>query len=189
MNSTDIKNKLLVYLPALRAWVEETVTQHRHQSEAVPVHLFPQFAVCFHTETLSQTRVVKTEQLPVPPLAKLGLSEFADFEHDGTTGYHAITLLNTYFIRPEFFSEEQVHFHELIHIVQWEYLKMDKFVLSYGIGLLQNGYWESPLEIIARNLTAEWDSVKNRSTKPRAFPFIEQEIHALLDKDVLPYLI
>ena len=187
-STTDIKNKLTVYLPALRKWVEETVAQHKHLSEAVPVYLFPQLSSCFNSTTLTQTRVVKTDRLPIPPLSKLGLSKLADFEHAGATGYHAITLLDTYFIRPEFFNEEQVHFHELIHIIQWKYLEVDKFLLSYGIGLLQHGYWQSPLEVMARRLTEEWCSSKDKPAKPHPVPSIEQQVYALLEKDFLPYL-
>ena len=186
MDLTDIKNKLVIYLPALRTWVEQKVTEHKDLSEPVPVHLFSQIAACFSSKTLAQTRVVQTEQLPVPPLSKLGLFELADFERDGATGYHAITLLNTYFIRPEFFNEEQVHFHELIHIVQWEYLKMDKFLLNYGIGLLQHGYWQSPLEVMARTLTKEWCTSQNHSAEP---PSLEQQIYNLLEKNTLPYML
>lgn len=183
---TGIRNKLIGYLPAIRTWVEETVAQHKHLSETVPVHLFPQRTTGFSSATLAKTCVVKTEQLPIPPLSQLGLSELADFERDGAAGYHAITLLNMYFIRPEFFEDKQVHFHELVHIVQWQYLGVDNFLLGYGMGLIQYGYWQSPLEVMARSLTEEWCTAKKQ--KPQAFFSVEQQIFALLKKDILPLL-
>jgi hypothetical protein len=39
-----------------------------------------------------------------------------------------------------------------VHVVQWSRLGVDKFLLSYGLGLLQFGYEQSPAEQMAYSL-------------------------------------
>jgi hypothetical protein len=68
------------------------------------------------------------------------------------------TFKDTVFIQVGQPSEsESLHFHELVHVVQWNQLGVDNFLLAYGIGLLQFGYRESPLEQMAYSLQAQFD--------------------------------
>ena len=54
-------------------------------------------------------------------------------------------------------SDESTHFHELVHVVQWARLGVDNFLLAYGVGLLQFGYQESPLERMAYSLQHDFE--------------------------------
>ena len=56
------------------------------------------------------------DQLPIPPLSSWGLTWFADFERGNFDG---ITPLNTFFMKRDELRNEAIHFHELIHVVQW----------------------------------------------------------------------
>ncbi|HMF24982.1 MAG TPA: hypothetical protein VKG24_23045, partial [Pseudolabrys sp.] len=91
------------------------------------------------------------DQLPIPPLSSWGLTRFADFERGNFGG---ITYLNTFFIRRAELSNEALHFHELIHVVQWRILGPEQFLRSYADGLERFGYRDSPLEAMAYDAEA-----------------------------------
>lgn len=68
-----------------------------------------------------------------------------------------ITYKDTFFIN-QAYSTESLHFHELIHVVQWERLGVDNFLLAYGVGLMHFGYKNSPLEQMAYLLQGRFDN-------------------------------
>jgi len=76
----------------------------------------------------------------------MGLPQFAQFEQ---TPFAGITYKNTYFIRREHSRNETVHFHELVHVIQWDRLGVETFLLTYAKGLIEYGYDNSPLEVMA----------------------------------------
>ena len=100
----------------------------------------------FSGQLLSTTNVVACHPLPVPPLSAMGLSEFAAFERQPMGG---ITYLDTIFVLPNCAGDESLHFHELIHVIQWQVLGPEKFLLLYADGLVKNGYLDCPLEAMA----------------------------------------
>jgi hypothetical protein len=73
----------------------------------------------------------------------MGLAQFEQ------TSFWGITYKNTYFIRHEHSLNEAVHFHELVHVIQWGRLGVDTFLLTYAKGLFEFGYDKSPLEMMA----------------------------------------
>jgi hypothetical protein len=105
----------------------------------------------FSADTLTAAKVVPVDQLPIPPLSSWGLTRFTDFERGNFSG---ITYLNTFFIRRAELSNEALHFHELIHVVQWRILGPEQFLRSYAHGLERFGYRESPLEVMAYDAEA-----------------------------------
>jgi hypothetical protein len=76
----------------------------------------------------------------------MGLMRFADFEHGDFDG---ITYIDTIFLKPTQSNNENMHFHELVHVIQWRLLGPDRFLLSYANGLECFGYRDSPLEAMA----------------------------------------
>jgi len=42
-----------------------------------------------------------------------------------------------------------MHFHELIHVIQWRLLGPDRFLFAYANGLERFGYRQAPLEVVA----------------------------------------
>lgn len=93
-------------------------------------------------------------ELPVPPLSRFGLTQFAAWEN---AEYGGITYLNTFFVTPDFAADASLHFHELIHVVQWRLLGVERFVMAYADGLERFGYRESPLEAMAYDAQARFD--------------------------------
>jgi hypothetical protein len=100
---------------------------------------------------LTSAKVVLVDQLPIPPLSSWGLTRFADFEHGNFGG---ITYLNTFFIKQDDVSNEAIHFHELIHVIQWRILGPEQFLRLYSDGLERIGYRDSPLEKMAYDAEA-----------------------------------
>ena len=108
----------------------------------------------FTLDLLSKAKVVVvTGKVPFPPLSRMGLPELAQMENMAMDG---ITYVDTFFVN-HLHQTESLHFHELVHVVQWERLGVDNFLLAYGIGLMQFGYQNSPLEQMAYSLQDGFD--------------------------------
>ena len=168
---------LIPKLPLLRTWIEDLLKRHAAESKPL-AHYAPQrISAYFPKQTLDSVRVVKVPKLPIPPLSALGLSQFADFENGD---YAAITYLNTYFMVDGVIRNEGVHFHEIVHTVQWTHLGVDRFILAYAIGLMQFGYVDSPLEVMARKYEQKFQTGTLFSA--------EDEIIAELNKTIIPTL-
>jgi len=67
-----------------------------------------------------------------------------------------ITFGDMYFVHPTH-SSEGIHFHELVHVVQWSTLGVNEFLLTYALGIAQHGYEQSPLEAIAFDLQGRFE--------------------------------
>lgn len=139
-------------LPIIKAWVERTVTDHRAAARPVASFGFPRLGSFYSAQLLGTARVVALARVPMPPLTEMGLTGFADFEQLDSAG---ITYLDTYFVRADSDREESLHFHELVHVVQWQHLGPDRFLTAYALGhILRGGYHGNPLEVMAYELQA-----------------------------------
>jgi hypothetical protein len=107
---------------------------------------FTRLPLYFSQELLETAKVVAVDRVPVPPLSAIGLSQFAEFERGD---YDGITYLDTFFLKHTRAGDEELHFHELIHIVQWRLLGPERFLAAYAAGLEAFGYRNSPLECMA----------------------------------------
>jgi hypothetical protein len=146
--------KLLQALPHARDWVERTLGAHRAETRPTASYHFPRLAQFFTPIFLETCFVVVVSRVPVPPLSSFGLPELAEFENGN---YAGITYRNTYFIREDSWSNESIHFHELVHVIQWQHLGVDGFLTAYATGLLQHGYRNNPLEAMAHELQEHFD--------------------------------
>ena len=73
-----------------------------------------------------------------------------------------ITYLDTFFAWQEARGNERLHFHELVHVLQWQMLGLKAFIAAYAGGLERIGYRGSPLEVTAYTL----ESVFKNSANP-----------------------
>jgi hypothetical protein len=128
--------------------VADLLTAHRSTALAVTALGFPRLPRYFPGEVLSRARVVKARRVPFPPVSAMGLPELSAMERISMAG---ITFANTIFVT-EATCSESTCFHELVHVVQWDTLGMDGFLLAYGASLLRYGYDENPLEELAYRL-------------------------------------
>jgi hypothetical protein len=131
-------------------WVERTNAIYQEGSKSIKDYHLPHVALYFPDELLNKVHIVPIDQLPIPHLSLLGFKELTDFEQADS---RAITLDQMYYIKPSCVEDEKIHFHELIHVLQWQILGKEKFLFIYGLSLLQFGYSENPLEVMARRYT------------------------------------
>jgi hypothetical protein len=161
MNSNanpGLEQKLQAILPLATAWIRDTLAAHAAQARPVTSFGFRRLPLYYPEELLQRTKVgTLPGKLPVPPLHAWGLDlpAFADFENLNAAG---ITYLDTYFVQESLATDESLHFHELVHIIQWAHLGPERFLLDYALGLAQFEYRDSPLETMAYDLQAEFES-------------------------------
>jgi hypothetical protein len=137
--------------PHVIGWIRQTLDAHASEAKSVASLRFPRLSRYFSEELLTSTKVVVIDRVPMPPLSSMGLSRFAEFVR---RDYDGITYLDTFFVKRRSAAEERLHFHELIHVVQWRSLGPEAFLAAYAAGLEIFGYRDSPLESIAYNAEA-----------------------------------
>jgi hypothetical protein len=143
------------FLPIILDWIQQTLDAHADDKRPVASFKFRRLPRYFSERLLNATTVVPTDRLPVPPLSALGLWEFADFESQPLSG---ITYRDTYFLQRSVASDESLHFHELVHVVQWQVLGPKDFLLLYAPGLAGHGYRRCPLEAMAFDHQRDFDA-------------------------------
>jgi hypothetical protein len=125
------------FYPPLLDWIRTTLAASASMAETIASRGFSRLPLYFTEETLATTKVVLVEPLPMPPLSSMGLTRFADFERGDFDG---ITYIDTIFLKPTHSNNENMHFHELIHVIQWRLLGPDHFLFAYANGLECFGY-------------------------------------------------
>lgn len=132
--------------PLLVDWIQTTLAASAPVAQSVASRRFARLPLYFTEKTLASTKVVLADPLPMPPLSSMGLTRFAGFERGNFDG---ITYIDTIFLKPTQSNNENIYFHELVHVIQWRLLGPDRFLLSYANGLECFGYRRSPLEAMA----------------------------------------
>jgi hypothetical protein len=135
-----------VVYPKMMGWIRQILANHATQAKSVASQGFKRLPLYFSEAFLRTAKFVAVERVPVPPLSALGLNQFGAFEQGD---YAGITFLDTYFLRYETAADESLHFHEMIHVLQWDLLGPERFLAAYGAGLEKHGYRTSPLEAMA----------------------------------------
>lgn len=133
-------------VPVVLNWIQQTLDDNAGKMRPVVSFKFRRLPRYFSCDLLNSANVVITDRLPTPPLSALGLSEFATFERQPVGG---VTYLETYFLEPGGAADESLHYHELIHVIQWRVLGPKDFLLLYAHGLAERGYLDCPLEAMA----------------------------------------
>lgn len=141
--------------PFVRDWIAETLAASAAKSKPISSLNFRRLPHYYTSELLARARVVFVDKCPVPPLSAIGLNQFSDFENMNASG---ITYRDTYFVLWHEAERESLHFHELVHVIQWELLGAERFLALYADGLEKHGYRNSPLEVVAYNHEARFNS-------------------------------
>src|SRR5215468_4679812 len=139
--------------PKLRAWIQKTLEFYENYAKPVASMHFVRLPLYFGHSLLETTKFIAVDRLPMPPLSVMGLSRFAVFEQGDFNG---ITYLDRYFIKQTVVTGEAIHFHELIHVIQWRLLGPEDFLAAYANGLDEFGYKNSPLEKMAYDAEASF---------------------------------
>jgi hypothetical protein len=147
--SPEIMKKYVASLPVIKSWIHDLLASHESSASPVIGLASQRILKSFPHDFLERVRVVTLAgNPPFPPLSRMGLHEFFPMERMQLAG---VTYKETYFVRESSLSES-LHFHELVHAVQWNRLGMDNFLLAYGVGIIQYGYAKSPFEQMASSL-------------------------------------
>jgi len=141
-----ISEDLQAAFPLIIGWIRRTLVAHDSYARPVAELGFRRLPRYFSRELLQSAKVVIVDRAPMPPLSAFGLQRFAEFERTDPEG---ITYLDTFFVKHRAANDEGLYFHELIHVVQWRILGVDRFLAAYASGLETCGYRNSPLEKMA----------------------------------------
>lgn len=149
-------DRMLLRLLPLGAWWVGRIARRHGALARGPLELgFERLPKYFSPELLARARVVPADPVPMPPLARLAMRFMAQGAIVEPAG---ITYNNVYFVAPELMNDESLHFHELIHVIQWEALGLEAFLLAYLKGYLEHGYENCPLEEMAYRHQARYES-------------------------------
>ena len=132
--------------PKVMGWIQQTLLAHKTLARPVTAKNFRRLPLYFSKAQIEAAKFVVVNRVPVPPLSSMGLSRFNEFERGD---YDGVTYLDTYFLKRAGADDESLHFHEMIHVVQWRLLGAEFFVAMYAGGLEKFGYRNSPLEKMA----------------------------------------
>ena len=141
----------------VKKWIVNTLAVHQAQMEPVAAAAFEQLNKYYPNALLQRVQRVIVDRCPVPPLANTGIPQIAEIE---TWDIKGIPWKNTIFIRRDLADWDVVHFHELLHIVQWECLGTDRYLTAWAIGTITRGYRDNPLEEVAFRHQAQFETGK-----------------------------
>src|SRR5438067_1694428 len=144
--------------PVVLAWISQTLADHARSAKTVASQGFKRLPLYFSQELLETTKVVPVTRVPVPSLSSMGLHRLRDFERRDWEG---ITYIDTIFLKQTRAGDEELYFHELIHVVQWRLLGPERFLKMYADALEKFAYWDSPLERMAYDVQAEFSRSKH----------------------------
>ena len=148
-------SQLLAKLPWILKWISGMPAAHAARVRTVDLLGVERLPWYYPADLLRSTKVIAVPRAPMPSLRSMGLPEFGDFEAMDAAG---ITYPDMFFVREESARDESLHFHELVHVVQWRILGAERFLLAYALGhLASGGYRTNPLEVRAYDLQAQFD--------------------------------
>ena len=129
-------------------WIDQTLKNYSDQ--AVSCEKFcSQFNGFYPSDFLSNSYYVAIDQLPKPDFPELRQAGFGSFIDMDSVG---ITYKNTYFIKKGYEGDIALHFHELVHVLQWQNLGAVLFIQRYMEEIIRFGYRNAPLEKMAYDL-------------------------------------
>jgi hypothetical protein len=132
--------------PKVMAWIQQTLSSYKSFARPVTSKNFKRLPLYFSQAQIEAAKYAIVDRIPVPPLSLMGLTRFKGFERGV---YDGVTYLDTYFLTKAGATKESLHFHEMIHVVQWRLLGAEFFLAMYASGLEKFGYRNSPLEKMA----------------------------------------
>jgi hypothetical protein len=163
--------------PKVQAWIQRTLASYEQDAQPIASMRFARLPLYFDHALLETAKFIPIDRVPTPPLSAMGLGRFAAFEQGD---FHGITYLDRYFIKRTVLTEEALHFHELIHVIQWRLLGPERFLVAYANGLDEFGYENSPLEKMAYDAEA---SFRRSSPVFNAEKFVAEQVRLLRPPD------
>ena len=135
---------MTIAMPRVQAWIGDLMEQHAARARTAADAGFSRLRDYFGDGLLRDVKVVAVKRISIVPLTDFGLPEFSGIEQMAVS---AVTYRDMCFVHESMMSESTC-FHELVHAIQWKTLGW-KFLITYGLGVIEFGYARSPLEAAA----------------------------------------
>ncbi|UZD64641.1 hypothetical protein [Marinobacter sp. AN1] len=139
-------------LDTIRSWVNET-NLHFATSRRPCTEFKELFAGYFPESFLARSYYVEVPEVPLPPLEYVSQAGLDDLFGQSVAG---LTLDDTYYLTPSAANNLRIHFHELVHVAQWQQLGYRNFISRYLEEISIYGYDQMPLERMAYDLDARF---------------------------------
>ena len=156
-------------LAKIEQWIDQVLSDY--SGKALSCSVFSNAFTGFYSPaTLENCFFVIVDKIPKPDFPELheaGLGGFIDMD------VHGITYKNTYFIKRGYENDLALHFHELVHVQQWQHLGAQGFIGRYIQELHQHGYDDAPLEKMAYALDAYFSAQNEAFDIPT---YVQQKI-------------
>jgi len=141
-------------IEGIEEWIHQVNSSHKKVRRSCSV-LEEYFSGFYSPDFLKTAFFVVTDEIPKPDFPELreaGLGDFIDMN------VGVITYNDTYYIKVEAANELRLHFHELVHVVQWRELAPQGFIERYIREIQDFGYDNAPLEKMAYALDGYYQS-------------------------------
>ena len=148
MHSMDAKTRgaLKKMVPDILGWIDATIERYRDDAVPVAEFGFPHLPLFYSKKLLESSRVVVVNGSPPLPPVILESIKALKLTESQICG---ITYRSTFFVGLEWALDESLHFHELVHVLQWERMGPRRFLSAYALELLKHGYVDNALERMA----------------------------------------
>jgi len=138
----------------IEEWIHQMNSSHKDVRR--PCSVFEKHFNGFYSPGFLKTAFfVVTDEIPKPDFPGLrdaGLADFIDMDVEG------ITYNDTYYVKKEAENELWLHFHELVHVLQWRVLAPQGFIERYIREIQDFGYDNAPLEKMAYDLDGHYQN-------------------------------
>lgn len=147
----------------IEEWIDDINNQYQSKRYSCST-LEQAFTGFYPSQFLKESYFVLVDNIPkpdFPELRQMGLGNFIDMPVDG------ITYKNTYYLNQMHTNNLRLHFHELVHVVQWNLLGPEGFMNRYIKEIQLYGYDSAPLEKMAYSLDEHYSSGGEHLNVPR----------------------
>jgi len=120
-------------LSDVREQIEQILEENKEKAVPVISLDFPNLPKVFPSDLLGKAKVVTvTGKLPFPvlppELRRMGLPDFGQMANASNS---AVTYKDTFFVN-SLLQNESIYFHEMVHVIQWERLGVENFLVATG---------------------------------------------------------
>lgn len=132
-------------IEGIEEWTQHVNSSHREMRRSCSV-FEEDFNGFYSADFLKTAFFVVIDEVPKPDfpgLREAGLGDFIDLDVRG------ITYNDTYYLKKEAANDLRIHFHELVHVLQWRELAPQGFIERYIREIQKFGYDNAPLERVA----------------------------------------
>lgn len=143
------------------AWINDLNTSHIKDRISC-IRFSDAFDGFYDAGFLAASYYVVVDEIPTPEIAGAG----ENVQEMLGMSMHGITYKNTYYVRKGHEGDMALHFHELVHVAQWECLGALRFITRYIEEIDVYEYEEAPLELMAYTLQGCYESKTKRFDVP-----------------------